>query len=302
MKKLTFILIAAVAAIFTACSGEKSLDPNTPQPPQPPVETKIPINLSLGITKVTENSFDNGDKVGLYVVNYSGATAGTLQTSGNHASNALYTYNSGWQASSQLYWKDETTHADFYAYHPYSATVSSISEYPFSLNANQSTEANYKSGDFLWGKTSDVAPTANAVNIQTKHLMSAAVITVAPGGGFSQESLNASTISVKLNQALVDAKINLSTGAISATGTAKSITPLYKDGKYQAMIVPQTISAENFITVTVDGVDYNLNKTFTFKTGVRHKFTVTVEKLSNGINVGITGWEDDEEDNGGTAQ
>ena len=301
MKKLTFIFLAA-AAMFTACSDEKSLDPSTPQPPQTPVETKIPINLSLGITKVTENSFDSGDKVGLYVVNYSGSTAGALQTSGNHATNALYTYNSGWQASSQLYWKDETTHADFYVYYPYSATVSSISEYPFSLNANQSTEANYKSGDFLWGKTSDVAPTANAVNIQTKHLMSSAVITVAPGGGFTQESLNASTISVKLNQALVDAKINLSTGAISATGTVKSITPLYKDGKYQAMIVPQTISAENFITVTVDGTDYNLNKTFTFKTGVRHKFTVTVEKLSSGINVGITGWEDDEEDNGGTAQ
>lgn len=299
MKKLTFIFLAAAAAMFAACSGEKTLDPN---PPPPPVETKIPINLSLGITKVTENSFDNGDKVGLYVVNYSGSTAGTLQTSGNHATNALYTYNSGWQASSQLYWKDETTHADFYVYYPYSATVSSISEYPFSLNANQSTEANYKSGDFLWGKTSDVAPTANAVNIQTKHLMSSAVITVTPGGGFTQESLNASTISVKLNQALVDAKINLSTGAISATGTAKSITLLYKDGKYQAMIVPQTISAENFITVTVDGTDYNLNKTFTFKTGVQHKFTVTVEKFSSGINVGITGWEDDEEDNGGTAQ
>ena len=34
----------------------------------------------------------------------------------------------------------------------------------------------------------------------------------------------------------------------------------------------------------------------------RHKFTVTLSKTSNGINVTIGQWEDDGTDNGGTAE
>ena len=300
--RITF-LFSVLAVLFAACGGEKSLDPEPgPVPePQPPVETKIPVNLSLGITKVTENSFDGGDKIGLYVVNYNGSIAGTLHTSGNHASNTLFTYNNVWQADSPLYWKDETTHADFYVYHPYSASVSNVNAHAITLVADQSSEANYKSCDFLWGKTVDIAPTSNAVNIQTRHIMSTAVITLVAGTGFTH-AWNASTISVKMNHIKTGASINLATGAVSVSGTEQSIIPLYKDGRYHALVVPQTVSAKNFITVTVDGTDYNLNKEFTFKSGTRHSFTVTLEKFNSGINVGITGWEEDSVDNGGTAE
>ena len=66
--------------------------------------------------------------------------------------------------------------------------------------------------------------------------------------------------------------------------------------------MPQTISADNLITVNVDGRDFNLKKDITFTGGKRHSIPVTVSKTSNGINVGIGAWEDDEIDNGGTAE
>ena len=67
-------------------------------------------------------------------------------------------------------------------------------------------------------------------------------------------------------------------------------------------MVPQTVDETNLITVTVNGRDYNLTKGFTFESAVRHTFTVTVSKTSNGINVNIEGWTDDNIDNGGTAE
>ena len=57
-----------------------------------------------------------------------------------------------------------------------------------------------------------------------------------------------------------------------------------------------------YITVNVGGKDYNLKKAFTFVSGKCHKFTVTVSKTRNGINVNIDGWETDGTDNGGVAE
>ena len=48
--------------------------------------------------------------------------------------------------------------------------------------------------------------------------------------------------------------------------------------------------------------EVHMEKEFTFIGGHRHSFTLTVRKTSNGINVDINDWIDDEEDNGGIAE
>ena len=53
---------------------------------------------------------------------------------------------------------------------------------------------------------------------------------------------------------------------------------------------------------TVDGVDYTLAKGFTFKANTQHKFTVTVNKASSGVDIGVGDWEIDDTDNGGAAE
>ena len=46
------------------------------------------MNLSCGVSsRVTDTAYEEGDKVGVYVVNYNGNTAGTLSQSGNHVDN-----------------------------------------------------------------------------------------------------------------------------------------------------------------------------------------------------------------------
>ena len=288
MKK--FLFLAVFAATMISCN-------NTDEPIPTPVEEKIPINISTSITRVTDSAFEAGDKVGIYVVN----EPNELVVSGNHVDNMGFTYSTKWTPNEEIYWKDQTTKATFYCYYPY-GTPNSVTAYKFSTKADQSTLANYKASEFLWGKTDSVSPTESAVPITVNHMFSNALVVVEPGAGFTAESLAASNVEVKICNIKTDASSNLATGVVSASGAPTSVTPLYDGTYYRALIVPQTVEESALIIVTVDGVNYTLTKGFTFKANTQHRFTVTVNKVNNGVNIGIGGWQIDDTDNGGSAE
>ena len=297
------IAISLIALISACSSGEEEPGKEYEKPGE-----AIPITLSCGIgsagkARATDYGYETNDRIGLFVVNYNGGKPGALQTAGNHVDNMRFTYDGTWTPDSPIYWQDDETKADFYCYYPY-AEVNDVAAHPFAVKEDQSADDAYKASEFLYGKTSGVSPTASAVSITTYHVMSCAVIEVHPGAGFTQESLEASQVSVKINNARTQATVNLKTGAVTASGEAASIVPLKTDGKltYKALVVPQTITADNFITVTVDGREFKLKKEATFVSGKRYTIPVTVSKTSNGINVGVGDWEDDDIDYGGVAE
>lgn len=144
------------------------------------------------------------------------------------------------------------------------------------------------------------------MKIDAKHVMSQMVVSLKPGNGFTEESLGKAKISVKINRLKTQATANLVTGKLTAKGNDADLTPLKEEGyNYKALIIPQAVGEGKLITVNVDGRDYQLKKAanFTaFEAGKKHKFTVTLSKTSNGVNVNITKWEDDGIDYGGTAE
>lgn len=292
--------LAALSCLVSCTSGDDEII-SSPTPDPDPV--KIPINISMNVwTRVTDTDYESGDKVGIYVVNYQGSSAGALQSSGNHVDNMCFTYTDNWTPESDIYWQDETTKADFYCYYPY-GTPSDITAHPFSVKTDQSQQADYKASEFLWGKASGVSPTANAVPIITNRSMSNMLIYVAPGKGFTEETLAAATKSVRICNVKSSATVDLRTGVATATGSATEIIPYNEGTYYRALLVPQTVAdGSNLITITVDGVDYTLAKGFTFKANTQHKFTVTVNKASSGVDIGVGNWEVDDTDNGGAAE
>lgn len=303
MRQLGFLACSLLT--LAACSSGNSSDPlpSTGQESQ-----KLPININTSVdTRVIDNSFEKGDNIGLFVVNYNAdGSAGTLNATGNHVNNMKYTYNGTWTPASPTYWKDNTTHADFYLYYPYTGSIGDVNAMPWNVNADQSTSEKYKSADLLIGKTTNVAPTETAVKIDAKHVMSQMVVSLKPGNGFTEESLGKAKISVKINRLKTQATANLVTGKLTAKGNNADLTPLKEEGyNYKALIIPQAVGEGKLITVNVDGRDYQLKKAanFTaFEAGKKHKFTVTLSKTSNGVNVNITKWEDDGIDYGGTAE
>ena len=301
MKFFNLLPIYIGLCVLSAC-GSSSGDEPTPVPT--PSVAKKEVKLNVGInTRATDSAFENGDKVGLFMVNYTNNAAGTLQNSGNYAHNVSYTYSStgAWNTESPIYWKDDNTNADFYVYYPY-GTPSSVESHAFNIATDQSTEANYKASIFLHGTNKNVAPTSNAVSLNLSHTMSCAIVKVEPGDGFTTEKLNAANISVTLNNTKTQSTVNLKTGVATATGNAQKIN-MFKSSatEFKAIVVPQEVSQTSLFTVTVDGKEYNLSKGFSFVGGTRYTFTIKVSKTSSGINIGITGWTDDGKDYGGTA-
>ncbi|MDE6631840.1 MAG: fimbrillin family protein [Muribaculaceae bacterium] len=303
MKKLfKYNILFILVALQAGCSGEQdSLEPIPT--PNPPVQEKLEIKISPSVSgsRATDYGFETGDCIGLYVVNYSGGNPGTLSDSDNHVSNMRFSYDGIWTPDSQVTWVDNETHADFYVYYPYSS-VKSVDAYEFAVNKDQSTESAYKASDLMTGKTINVAPTASAIEIPVSHTMSRASIYLEPGNGFTAETLSKSDISVRINGVKCNATVKLATGEVTPVGETATITPLFSDNCYKALIVPQTVDECNLITVIVDGREYKLQKGFTFQSGKNHNFTVILSKTSAGVNVNITPWDEDDTDNGGTAE
>ena len=205
----------------------------------------------------------------------------------------------------QEYWKDGITHADFYMYYPYTATIASVEALPWSVKTDQSAGADYKASELLIGKTLDVAPSEEAVNIGAKHMMAQVVITLAAGKGFTAASLAKANVSVKINDVKTQAVANIASGIVTATGGKGYVIPMKDNDGYKALVVPQTLDDGYLITVTVDGTDYHLPKDPKLKAleqGHSYQLTVTLGKTNSGINASIVKWQDDGIDYGGVAE
>ncbi len=295
MKKI--LALVATASLMFSCSQDEVI---------PEIE-KLPINISMGVqTRVNDSTYENGDEVGIYVVNYDGSTAGTLAASGNQVDNMRFEYNNGsWTPDATIYWKDKNTAADFYAYYPYSASAN-ISAHPFSVKADQSVEADFWASDFLWGKTARVIPTTSAVPIKTKHSLSRILIDIKPNG-FTADAWANATKSVKICDVKTSATIDLSTGIATAAGNNGEVTPLVISQtnstiSYKAMLIPQDVADNSkLIVVTVDGVDYVYRKGYEFRANTQHKFSITVNKAEGSVDITIGEWNMDYITNEGDA-
>lgn len=299
MKKTALLLLAAAVCV---CGCHKNTQP---EEPNKPVETdKIPISIATTVTKVAGNAFEDGDAVGVFVVNaLENGAAGELRAVGNHIDNGKFTLSfadAQWKSDKEYYWKDSQTKAEFYCYYPYKTSIgSNVAAVSFTVPADQSTEAAFKSAEILWGKTGLEAPTEESVMINTTHRMGQLVVKIKAGAGFTEETLAQSVTGVTVNNLKCGAVLNLKNGVLSATGTAADIIPFSNAGTYRAFVVPQKIENTALVTVEVDGVKRALTTTVDFTSNIVKTCTLTINKISEGVNISIGGWEEDEIDYGG---
>ncbi len=288
MKKLFFL--AATVCTFFACSKDETI---------PTPDERIPINISVGQeTRANDNTFEADDEVGIYVVNYTDDEAGTLALTGNQADNMRFTFSdNAWIPDDAIYWKDKNTPADFFVYYPYAENLSSVTAHPFSVQTDQSTEANFWASDFLWGKATKVSPTFSAIPITTNHSLSRIILNLQPGVGYPTDDWASAEKTVTITNVKTSATIDLSTGVATATGTATNVTPLKvsESGntiRYQAMMIPQEITtAATLIKVTIDGEEYTITKSITLKPRTQHVFTLKVNEETGSLDLSIGEWE-----------
>jgi len=294
------------------------------------------------ITRANDGGFADGDQIGVFIVNYQNNEPQALRPTGNHADNVRFTYDETtgkWTGSYQLYWKDKTTPIDAYGYYPFDAELSEKVQslptegaaeggllYAFSVLQNQRDNLKtgrkllgYEASDFLWAKEGGVSPTAGAITLQHHHMMAGVKIILKEGDFFDEGEWNTLEKTVLVENTITESTINLQTGQVSCLSgsSAKTITPLPTsseaagDASFRAVVVPQTVAAENILySITVGGKSYQFKRQepIEYYPGKLHQFTFEVQKSQetgdyqfNLISESITPWDNDPESHNGQA-
>lgn len=254
-----------------------------------------PMKIQAGIdqdmsTRADDNGFANGDRIGVFVVNYEGGVPGTLTESGNQADNVMFTFDrdmNHWNTLTPVYWKDSKTLADVIGYYPYDIRMGSVSDYAFEVSSDQSARpegemSTYEASDFLWGKAKAASP-GEAVNIAFRHRMAGVMVILEAGQGFTGGEWEKLPKQVTVDNTVRQAAVDLSTGEVKAAGTydRNITTSPGEGGVFRAVVVPQTVEAgKTVLGITIDGRSYHYTResAMSYAGGSLHRFTMRVDK------------------------
>lgn len=304
------LFIAGLLILSASCQQLELIEP-------PQVDERHELNIQGVInqeyvTRANDEGFVDGDRMGVFVVDYEGGLPGKLQTEENRANNMCYTYNEdngAWKGSGTIYWRDKNTPVDVYGYYPFENVVSSIENYEFEVKVNQNQKAEggemstYEASDFLWAKTSG-AEYGRPITLTYGHLMAGVQVVLQKGEGFTDTEWSKLPKIVSVDNTIRKAVVNLEKGVVTADGAYDQNVILSDEGSsYRGVVVPQTVEAgKSCIGVTIDGVPYTLKKEvpMEYVSGKLHKFTVKVDKrdLSGDYELGLVDeqvapWEND---------
>ena len=294
MKKNIFIL-AVATLLMSGCN--KGVDTSVINP------NEIRVEASVKQTRAAGTSFEIGDKMGLYAVEYNGDEVASLQVASNFINNEALTYNgSAWVGGRTLYWSDKP--CDFYGIYPYQEPAT-VSEYLFDLPTDQNSPetddalSGYEAADLLWAKATKVSREDGAVQLQFKHMMSRVVVKIERGKKYEGELPE--DITVHLYNTVTTAEVDFTHGSLQryAHGEKNTITMKQLSGDtFAAIVVPQNIERRTpLVEITMEGIAYLLNYSMSFRPGYQHTITVTLnsspeqEKIEISIDGEIGDWE-----------
>ena len=306
MKTKYIHIISALALLLVSCQqgSEEQLLPSNG-------EMSFNIIAPNGGTRVTDGAFEAGDKIGVYVTDYTDATTSApLQISGNRANNEAMSYDGAkWVAERPIYWGDSK--ADVYAYYPYMDIID-VDEQPFSVALDQHVEDCYESSDFLWAKAAGVAQTNGVVPLAMKHTMSRLVVKIKAGEDYIG-SLPADA-TAHLHSTVTDALVSLANGSVvkNPYGGTHSIKMrnlgirTFADGEavvYEAIVVPQMLETSvPLLEINAKSVSYLLEDMFNFKPGTSYTYTVVLNTSTTAIKIDIGCETDDWNNMGGGSE
>ena len=264
-------------------------------------------------TRVNDQGFADGDKMGVFVVDYANGQPGKIAVTGNRTSNMCYRFKAGenkWIPTKDVYWKDDKTPVDVYGYYPFKEVVPSVDRYEFTVNIDQGEPGaegqlgGYEASDFLWAKSACVSPNT-PIMLEYRHQMAGVKVILKEGTGFAVGEWGGLSKLVTVDNTIRKAQIDLSTGAITPTGAFdKNILMATESAGYRAVVVPQTVKAgKSLIGITIDGLSYPFKKSedMLYQSGLLHQFTIEVNKRTPSgdyelklVDEQITPWVNDE--------
>ena len=246
-----FVTLAAMAAmmLIVGCTHSKTDAPIIPVP-----DGELAVSLN-----VEGRAFADGDRVGLYVINYNGDAIEGIAAKGNQVDNAPFVYKGGsWTTSPAVYYRDNATKVDMIGYYPH-MEVDDISNIDFAVATDQTT--GYASSELMWARMRKVMPTDKAVGMILAPRTARIVLTLRRGDGWTDSEWESAAKSAVVCNTITEARFNLVTGEVKLVENYPNDIAAYRSGDgFTAVVLPQDISASmRLFQVEVAGESYTLN-------------------------------------------
>ena len=245
MKKANILATAALATLLAACSNDSDVF-NTPDYADTPIGLNVnvsPMATRAGYEQgaLTEGSF------GLYLT-----TEGTNSDERYNCTNREVRYDNGWTIQGgQLLWKSNDATVTYYAYLPYTGTVSDAANYAFAVQTDQNSDSNVKASDFLCTGT-QTATAGTALDINFQHALSKLNVTLTKGSELEEGLI---FTSVRLSNCATATTVNLTdgtTGNTTNSGQTITLDAATANEKYECILVPQTFAQSLKVEITDD--------------------------------------------------
>ena len=280
MKKANILATAALATLLAACSNDSDVF-NTPDYADTPIGLNVnvsPMATRAGYEQgaLTEGSF------GLYLT-----TEGTNSDERYNCTNREVRYESGWTIQGeQLLWKSNDATVTYYAYLPYTGTVSDAANYAFAVQTDQNSDSNVKASDFLCTGT-QTATAGTALDINFQHALSKLNVTLTKGSELEEGLI---FTSVRLSNCATATTVNLTDGTTGNTTNSGQTITLYAatpNEQYECILVPQTFAQSLKVEITDNNgkvYTFTSNKDLTFASGEEYTLNLTVgrDKVTTG--------------------
>jgi len=264
------IIFGATLLMLAGCTADEQDEANG----------LVPLSLSAEIQaeEVTRagtsllNSFSDGDALGINLTS-------CINGSGEALATTTYTVGTGF--ASQPYISVGQT-ATVTGYYPSSAASATS----FSVQADQTTDANYKASDLMFAAAQSATKASPSPTLTFTHKMAKLIVNVTAESGVS------SITSVTLNNISRTVDWTANTGTLGDLSNSGDIT-MSNGGA--ALIPPQTTSeSNNFLTIVTNAgtATYKLGKEFAGSS----VYTININVGLTNINASttITGWTGNE--------
>lgn len=269
-----------------------------------PVENKVPITFSAKITpastRVVDNSFEVGDKVGLYAT-----IAGSSLDEERYIDNLLLSYGKSKKMTParDVFYPVDGQNLDFYAYYPYCSSGLTDGETTLlvSVAENQTEDSDFSQSDFMVANNVNVVNATESVQLDFKHKLSKLDIKIVFEDEESATDAYNSNPTILATDFYTEAEYDFSANAVSSPNVPKDLIPHGEwilDGTTlrgkELLIVPQSITNQRFVldmagkvyTCSLDGEALTEGNQYNWEINAE----TLVEGALNEIKASISDW------------
>ncbi len=275
MKRRIFSILS-LGALLVGCSKD-------PVTPNAGVDLTSAVSISPMIqSRATDLNFEEGDQIGLSI----------LMEGDNsiYADNSMMSYDGSTFTGDLVWYSDADLSSTLFAYYPYADGDSAPTS--FTVLADQTAQGAYTASDFMMASKSGVTPSAESTPLTFQHSLSRIVVNIDNQSGETIESV---IIGGSYSTALVDLA-SMSVVVDESSELVDITAPLWSDGSYKAVIVPQSV-ALSFTIIFAGGEEVSRTKgSVEFVSGSEYTAAITV--VEGDLDVDLSGDADDWEEGG----